>query len=353
MYINGMIKVKKIKTFSIREVTWLITILMTLASILAVILHSSTDSTKLRVLALIGILLLNFLIIRFFVENYIFHKIKVIYKMISETKREKSGKDSRQDNIEYIQNQVQEWAESTREEISSLKSLEEYRKNFVGNISHELKTPIFTIQGYLHTLLDGGLSDPNVNVDFLKRAVDNTDRLQNIVEDLEVIARLESGKSSLEPSNFSIKELCNMVMADLESMAEPKMISLKFKENSVKNLIVNADKEAIRQVLTNLIVNSIKYGREGGITKIGIYDLGDDVLIEISDNGIGISEEHHKHLFDRFYRVDPSRSRKQGGSGLGLSIVKHIIEAHNQTISVRSTPNEGSTFGFTLSKSKA
>jgi two-component system phosphate regulon sensor histidine kinase PhoR len=347
-----MIKSGKIKGLSIRQVTWLITLLVSIGSLLAGFMFSWFETTVGKILAIGFILIINFLIVRFFVEKYIFHKIKVIYKLISDAKREMSSKDSIPDNIELVHSEVKEWAESTREEIASLKSLEEYRKNFVGNISHELKTPIFTIQGYLHTLLDGGLYDESINTNFLKRAVENTDRLQNIVEDLEVISRLESGKSALELTNFPIKELCTTAMTDLESMAATKMITLKFKETVSQNFIVNADKDAIRQVLSNLIVNSIKYGRDGGITKIGLYDLGDEILCEISDNGIGIKDEHHKHLFDRFYRVDASRSRKQGGSGLGLSIVKHIIEAHNQTITVRSTPGEGSTFGFTLAKGK-
>lgn len=347
-----MIKSGKIKGLSIRQVTWIITLLVSIASLGLGLLFSWFETWIGRCIAITVVLFLNFLIVRFFVEKYIFHKIKVIYKLISDAKREMSGKDAIPDNIELVHSEVREWAESTNREIASLKSLEEYRKSFVGNISHELKTPIFTIQGYLHTLLDGGLHDPNINVSFLKRAVENTDRLQNIVEDLEVISRLESGKAALDLSNFAIKDLCTIVMTDLASMADTKMITLRFKENSSQNFTVEADKEGIRQVLNNLIVNSIKYGRDGGITRIGIYDLGDEILCEISDNGIGIKEDHHKHLFDRFYRVDASRSRKQGGSGLGLSIVKHIIEAHNQTITVRSTPGEGSTFGFTLAKVK-
>ena len=246
--------------------------------------------------------------------------------------------------------QVIEWAESTKKEIATLKSLEEYRKNYVGNISHELKTPIFSIQAYLHTLLEGGLYDDNINMDYLKRAADNTERLQNIVEDLDIITRLESGQAELDIKRFDIKELVRDIFLDLKPIAKKKKISLMLKDGASQSFYVMTDRESIRQVFTKRRVNSIKYGKEGGTTKVSCYDMESEVLTEVSDNGIGIDEKHLKHVFDRFYRVDSSRSRKQGGSGLGLAIVKHIIEAHDQTINVRSTLDIGSTFGFTIKK---
>ncbi len=296
------------------------------------------------------VLALNFFIVRYFLEKYVFRKIKLIYKLIYDSKKDKSTQDITQESLEDVNARVIEWAENTKKEIATLKSLEEYRKNYVGNISHELKTPIFSIQAYLHTLLEGGLYDENINKDYLKRAADNTERLQNIVEDLDIISRLESGKAELDIKRFDIKELVTDIFTDLRSIAKKKKISLQLKDGASQSFFVLADREAIRQVFTNLIVNSIKYGKEGGTTKVSFYDLESEILIEVSDNGIGIDEKHLKHVFDRFYRVDSSRSRKQGGSGLGLSIVKHIIEAHDQTINVRSSPDVGSTFGFTLKR---
>lgn len=294
-----------------------------------------------------------YITVRYMLERYIFRKIKLIYKIIHDSKLNKGNKlqmNINSSSLEKVNDEVMRWAEKTEKEIQTLKSLEQYRKDFVGNISHELKTPIFSIQGYLHTLLDGGLQDEDINVKYLERAVQNAERLQGIVEDLEEISKLESGQLILDIRKFDLKELAREVMQDLEVMASEKNISIVFKDKSDKAYDVLADQNTIRQVFTNLITNSIKYGKEGGSTKISFYDIDKNILVEITDNGLGIDEPHLKHLFDRFYRVDSSRSRKQGGSGLGLSIVKHIIEAHNQTINVRSTPGVGSTFGFTLKK---
>lgn len=301
-------------------------------------------------LVIIVVVAINFFIVRFFLEKYVFRKIKLIYKLIYDSKKEKTAKDISNESLEDVNAKVIEWAESTKKEIATLKSLEEYRKNYVGNISHELKTPIFSIQAYLHTLLEGGLYDDNINMDYLKRAADNTERLQNIVEDLDIITRLESGQAELDIKRFDIKELVRDIFLDLKPIAKKKKISLMLKDGASQSFYVMADRESIRQVFTNLLVNSIKYGKEGGTTKVSFYDMESEVLTEVSDNGIGIDEKHLKHVFDRFYRVDSSRSRKQGGSGLGLAIVKHIIEAHDQTINVRSTLDIGSTFGFTIKK---
>lgn len=295
----------------------------------------------------------GFFIIRFFLEKYVFRKIKLIYKIIYDSKKDPNDtKLKRFSNINLldVNERVVQWATSTQKEIDSLKSLEEYRKNYVGNISHELKTPIFTIQAYLHTLLDGGLKDDQINIKYLKRAADNVERLQNIVEDLEIISKLESGQIELDRRKFDIRELATDIFLDIEPIAQEKNIKLLFKEGASQPFMVVADRESIRQVLTNLLVNSIKYGKQGGKTKVSFYDMDTHVLVEVSDNGIGIEEKHLKHVFDRFYRIDASRSREQGGSGLGLSIVKHIIEAHDQTINIRSTPGVGTTFGFTLEK---
>ncbi len=298
--------------------------------------------------------IVSYLIVKTLLERYVFRKIKLIYKFIYDSKLgPASGKQSinfNETSIEDVNLEVIEWGKRKEKEIETLRTLENYRKNYVGNISHELKTPIFSIQGYLHTLLDGGLYDHNINVKYLERAAVNVDRLQNIVEDLEVISKLESGQAFLDIRPFDIKVLADEVISDLQVIAAEKSTTIRYKEDANQNFQVLGDREAIRQVLINLLVNSIKYGNDKGITRISFYDVDQNILVEISDNGIGIEEKHLKHVFDRFYRIDASRSRSEGGSGLGLSIVKHIIEAHKQTIHVRSSPGIGSTFGFTLKK---
>lgn len=303
---------------------------------------------------IIGLFLTSYFVITYFLKNYIYRKIKLIYKNIRSTKV--SAKeitrdiDLRENLVDDVGKEVAEWAARSEKEIESLKAMETYRRNFLGDISHELKTPIFNIQGYIHTLLDGGLYDEKINKRFLSRAANNVERLHAIVEDLEEIARLESGEMILDIQEFSIRELALEVIDDLEMIASEMNISLSLKEGADQNFIVKADKEKIRRVLINLVTNSIKYGKQDGRTKVGFYDMDSYILVEVADNGIGIDEQNLKRVFERFFRADKSRSRTQGGSGLGLSIVKHIMEAHNQTINLRSTIDLGSTFGFTLKK---
>lgn len=345
------------KNHSIRQLTYIIIACISVSYIVFISIYNFFSQYFPSPLMKMGFVLLSLIINIFFIksvlETFIIRKIKVIYKIIREaklTKQEKENIDITGSTFESVSADVLEWASGTQKEIESLKSLEEYRKSYVGNISHELKTPIFSILGYLHTLVEGGINDPNINKSYIQKAINNVDRLQNIVEDLETISLLESNAVALNFIKFDIKVLTKEVFEDLEKMAFEKNITLKFKESASYTTYVNADREKIRQVLTNLIVNAIKYGNEGGNVKISFYDIDKQVLIEISDNGVGIEEKHLKHLFDRFYRVDSSRSRRIGGSGLGLAIVKHIVEAHNQTINVRSSIGLGSTFGFTLEK---
>lgn len=299
---------------------------------------------------------LAFIVIAYYIERYIYRKIKLIYKTIREEKLSPQEKNTNLNlNVNVIENverEVAEWADNQRKEIDKYKAWAEYRREFLGDISHELKTPIFNIQGYLHTLIDGGLEDEEINVTYLQKAAKNVERLNTIVEDLESIARLESEELILEMQTFDIKKLAEEVFEDYEIRAAARNIKLDFKDGAAQNYKVRADRESIRQVLANLISNSIKYGNISGRTKLGFYDMDKYILIEVADNGIGIPKEHLKHIFDRFYRVDKHRSRDQGGSGLGLAIVKHTVEAHQQTIHARSTPNIGSTFGFTLEKAK-
>lgn len=295
-----------------------------------------------------------FFTLQFILDRYVYRRIKLIYKIIRRSKTSIPDRKNVQQAglpiLDGVEQEVQQWAESQQNEIETLKTLETYRKRFIGNVSHELKTPIFSIQGYIYTLIDGGLYDENVNMKYLERAASNVERLLTIVQDLEEISKLESEDLVLDIQKFDIKSLVREVFKDLEGNARQRNITLMFKEGADRPYNVLADREGIRQVLTNLLLNSIKYGKDSGVTKVSFYVMDRHILIEVSDNGIGIEEKHLKHLFDRFYRVDKSRSRESGGSGLGLSIVKHVIEAHHQTINVRSTPEQGSTFGFTLDK---
>ena len=308
-----------------------------------------------RFLLWIGLIGLSaYFSILFFVEKYIYRKIKLIYKSIHKFKLKTAEKnkdlDVDTDIIQEVEKEVAEWALEQQTEINSLKEMESYRRLYLGNVSHELKTPIFNIQGFIHTLIEGALYDDNINMKYLQRAAKNVERLNTIVTDLEAINKLESGQLVMDLQVFDLKELAGEVFEDLEIKAKKQAITLAYKDGANQNFKVEADREAIRQVLVNLIENSIKYGKENGRTKVGFYDMDSRILIEIADSGIGISQEHLNHVFDRFYRADKSRSRQIGGSGLGLSIVKHIVEAHKQTINVRSSPGLGSTFGFTLKK---
>jgi two-component system, OmpR family, phosphate regulon sensor histidine kinase PhoR len=290
------------------------------------------------------------------IERFIYRKIKVIYKTIHSLKLGKTNfpdfLDVDSDILSQVNRDVINWANSKRQEIEQLKNREEYRKEFIGNVSHELKTPIFNIQGYILTLLEGGLEDEKINRDYLVRAERSVDRMISIVEDLDTVTRLESGQLTMENVKFDIVDLAKEVADSNERNASLKGIQILIKRKNEKALMVDADKDRIRQVITNLLVNSIKYGKQGGQTEIRFYDMEENILVEVSDNGIGIAPEHLPRLFERFYRVDKSRSRESGGSGLGLAIVKHIIEAHEQTINVRSTESIGSTFSFTLQKVK-
>ena len=301
------------------------------------------------------LIVIQYLVLRYALEKFIYDRIKLVYKAIH---RQKLNKDDKRgqiasihgDIIGKVNEEVESWANERKEEIDELKKMEVYRREFLGNVSHELKTPLFNMQGFILTLLDGGINDPKINLDFLGKSQKNIERMITIVEDLEVISRLETGEATPLLSNFPITTLVREVIEFLEPKASERQIKLLFAAEYNDTMIVRADKEKIRTVLTNLILNSIKYGVTGGRTKISFYDMDENYLIEISDNGVGIDEKHISRLFERFYRVDKHRSRAEGGSGLGLAIVKHIIEAHDQTINVRSAPGIGSTFSFTLKK---
>lgn len=299
-------------------------------------------------------LIVGFFIFRFSLKHFIYRKVKLIYKSIHRLKAAKREAPMNVDMHNHIMDQVEkeviEWAKEWNKEIHYLKRLEEYRREFIDNVSHELKTPIFNMQGYLYTLLDEDIEEQELRNRYMQRAVDNLERIAAIVEDLNKIARFEAGKIVLEVQHFDIVDLVCDVFEDMELNAKQKQVRLEFKDTISKPILVRADKGMIRRVLINLVSNAIKYGREGGKILVSFYDLDRNRLIEISDNGPGIEQEHIPRLFERFYRIDKGRSRENGGTGLGLAIVKHIIEAHKQTIHVRSRVGTGSTFGFTLEK---
>ncbi len=305
------------------------------------------------------LIVITFFLFRYILERFIYDRIRLIYKTIHELKAPKGQKKAmvfgKEDIIRETNQEVLEWATSKKKEVEELKKLEAYRREFLGNVSHELKTPIFNIQGYVLTLLDGGIDDPDINRKYLQRTEQSIDRMIGIIEDLEAIAKLESGELKLNFSTFDIVSLAREVMEFMEIKAGARNIQLHFGRNYDSPVFVEADRHGIQQVLTNLVVNSIKYGTENGRTKISFFDMDENILIEVTDSGIGIPREELPRVFERFYRGDKSRAFREGegGTGLGLAIVKHIIEAHNQTINVRSTLGVGTTFAFTLQKGKA
>ncbi|MEO8772243.1 MAG: ATP-binding protein [Ferruginibacter sp.] len=293
-------------------------------------------------------------LILFTLQTFIYRKIKLIYKLIYQTKASKREEFYYknilpQKSIDEVREDVEAWAQQRKVEIEILQQNEIFRKEFLQNLSHELKTPIFSIQGYVDTLLNGALHNNEVNTKFLQSTARNVDRLVNLVDDLDAISKLESGEQELYFQNFVIQDLLKDVYDSLDIKTKEKDIKLIIKKGCEVPLNVYADKEKIRQVLINLVDNAIKYGKNNGTVEASFYNVdGKNVLIEISDDGAGIAEEHLPRIFERFYRTDLARSRKVGGSGLGLSICKHIIEAHNQAIHVRSKIDVGTTFGFSL-----
>jgi two-component system phosphate regulon sensor histidine kinase PhoR len=305
------------------------------------------------------LLAVGYSLIHRLVQQFIYRKIKLIYKFISQTKatpREEfyASELLPPKTIDEVNADVQRWAEERKFELERLQGNEQFRKEFLMNLAHELRTPIFSSQGYIHTLLDGALNDPKVNQDFLSKAAKSIDRLADLVDDLNVISKLESNRLPLFRSDFVIQEMIREVFGELEQKAAAKGIVLRIKKGCESPIEVNADQPKIRQVLVNLVENSIKYGRQKGETTAGIYVVDSrSVFIEITDNGMGMAEEHIPRVFERFYRTDSARSRDAGGTGLGLAIVKHIIEAHGHSVTCRSKQDVGSSFGFTLDRSKA
>jgi len=295
--------------------------------------------------------IISFLIIQTRVERFIYRRIKKIYDDVSLLESSTFSSKPVTTDMKTLTQEIEKFAEDKKIEIDTLKIREEYRKDFLGNVSHELKTPLFTVQGYILTLLDGAINDKKVRDKYLARANKGVERLIYIVRDLDLITKLEVGGLKLERETFDIIELVQNVFDLLEMKAAEKEISLTFDMEYNTPIWVNADREKIQQVVSNLLVNSIKYGYPKGTTEVSVENLiKNKVIIRVTDNGEGIPKKHIPRLFERFYRVDQSGSRKEGGSGLGLSIVKHIIEAHDEKIYVESEAEVGSEFSFTLEK---
>jgi len=332
-----------------------IIVFITLIYSLLVILKITPFNLTVIVILDVSLFIFTYFLLKYFLEKYIFEKIKVVYKIIQSLKLTRIEKKAWRselgdDLINQVRKDVMEWAEAKKAEIEQLQKSASYRKEFLANVSHELKTPIGNIQGYISTLLGGGLEDQKINRDFLIKTEKNIDSLIELVDDLDIISNLESGEVRMEKSRFDMLSLTKEVFEHLEDNALSSHISLIFGNDYPMPVWVEADRDRIRQVIVNLLENSIKYGRDDGRTKVSFYDMDKNYLIEVADNGIGIEEHHIPRLFERFYRVDKHRARVEGGTGLGLAIVKHIIEAHDQTINVRSSPKIGSTFSFTLKK---
>ena len=330
------------------------------ATLLGMVLAKAIFKTPFKSLMLFGFIFifilyfLSFLMIQYRVGRFIYRRVKKIYDDISLLESSTFFSQPITTDMEALTREVKKFATDKKLEIEMLKVREEYRREFLGNVSHELKTPLFTVQGYISTLLDGAMDDKNVRKKYLKRAEKGVERLIYIIEDLDMITKLEVGDVNLELSEFNIVELIQNVFDLLEMKADKKNIKLVFGDNVIQPILVYGDKDKIQQVLENLIVNSIKYGKEGGLTVVNVIKLTKGkVLIQISDNGEGIEKQNIPRLFERFYRVDKSGARSEGGSGLGLAIVKHIIEAHEEKIYVESEFGIGSEFSFSMTKAKS
>lgn len=345
-----MQKIKKTYKFAIKTSLYL-TLLLTL--LLSVFLYATNNLSWILIPFLIVYGILTFIVIQYRVERFIYRRVKKIYDDLTLLESTSLTKQPITTDMATLTKEIDKFAKDKKLEIETLKVREEYRKEFLGNVSHELKTPLFTVQGYLLTLIDGALEDKKIRKRYLERANKGVERLIYIVKDLDMITKLEVGDLSLNKEHFDIVDLVQSVFDLLEMKAAKKKITLTFDMLYSKPILVNADRERIQQVLTNLIVNSIKYGSEKGTTEISIENLiKNKVIVRVTDNGEGIAKEHLKRIFERFYRVDKSGSRKEGGSGLGLSIVKHIIEAHDERIYIESEVGVGSEFSFSLEKAE-
>lgn len=345
-------KLKKTYSFSLLSSVYLTITLLLISALIYFLLPE--DKKLLSILVFFPtIFIISFLIIQYRTERFIYDRIKKIYDEVSVLNEDEFTRASATTDIDSLSNSVKNYVQGKRNEIKNLTERDSFRKDFLGNVSHELKTPLFMVQGYILTLIEGAINDKLIRDKYLERANKGVDRLVAIVKDLDMIAKLETEGLKLNYAVFNIIDLIQNVFDLFEMKAKKRNITLQFDKLYDYPVFVNGDKERIEQVLINLVVNSIKYGKLNGLTTVGIESYNENkFIIKVIDNGEGIKEEHISRLFERFYRVDQSRSREQGGSGLGLSIVKHIVEAHNETVLINSTFKKGSEFSFTMKKVK-
>lgn len=345
------IKLKRSYRFALRS-SLLIIIFSVLVGIIAMYYYDYYN-WKLLIIISTTIFIGSFAILQIRIEKFIYRRIKQIYDDVALLESSSLTSDPVTTDMKTLTEEIEKFAADKKIEIDTLKIREAYRKDFLGNVSHELKTPLFTVQGYIETLLDGAMDDKNVRKKYLQRANKGVDRLIYIVKDLDMITKLEVGDLNLEYEDFNIIELIQSVFDLLEMKAAKKKLALTFDMDYEEPIYVHGDREKIQQVLMNLLVNSIKYGNNDGTTEVSVENLiKNKVIVRVTDNGEGIDEQYVPRLFERFFRVDQSGNRKEGGSGLGLSIVKHIIEAHGEKIYVESVLDAGSEFSFTLEKAE-
>ena len=345
-------KLKKTYSFTLWSSIYLAISVGLIAAILFYFFEDGKELVGLLIFMLL-VFVTSFIITQYRAKRFIYNRIKKIYDEVSILNEDEFSKEYATTDIDALSKSVQEYVQGKRIEIKNLTERDSFRKDFLGNVAHELKTPLFTVQGYILTLIEGAVNDKLIRDKYLGRASKGVERLVAIVKDLDMIAKLETEGLKMNIEVFNIIDLIQNVFDLLEMRSKKRNITLQFDKIYEFPVFVKADKERIEQVLINLIVNSVKYGKINGITTLGVESYTENkFVIKVVDNGEGIKQEHIPRLFERFYRVDQSRSREQGGSGLGLSIVKHIIEAHNETILLKSTFSEGSEFSFTLKKAK-
>ena len=346
----SLVRSRKSYRFAFRSSLYIVIIGIAVLALLQ--WHFSTINWPILLFAALFFFVISFITLQLRIEKFIYKRIKKIYDDVELLESSTILSYPVTTDMRTLTAEIEKFAKDKKIEIDTLKIREEYRKDFLGNVSHELKTPLFTVQGYIETLLDGAMEDKNIRKKYLTRANKAVDRLIYIVKDLDLITKLEVGDLNLDKGSFDIVELIQSVFDLLEMKAAKKNITLTFDMEYVDPIFVYADKEKIQQVLTNLLVNSIKYGNDNGTTEVSVEDLvKNKVIVRVTDNGEGIPAVHIPRLFERFYRVDQSGSRREGGSGLGLAIVKHVIEAHGEKIYVESAVEVGSEFSFTLEKS--
>lgn len=343
-----------------RSISILISLLVALVSTVIIVVTVWYAGLTVNILYFIGAFALVFIsvfyLIIFAIEKFIYDRIKLLYRSAQIFKSKKAltemNLDMRTDVLGEVSKEVAKWMVEQHNTIDQLEERESFRREFMGNLSHELKTPVFSVQGYILTLLEGGLEDKDINIRFLEKAAGGVERITGLLDDLDAITKLESGQVNIIKKRFDFTKLAFRISEELENKARKKEINITVQNHSGKPIWVFADPDKIAQVLTNLIINAINYGKRGGNIYISNHEFDKKILIEVEDNGIGIKEEDIPRIFERFYRVEKSRARQKGGTGLGLAIVKHIIDSHNETVTVRSSPGEGSVFSFSLRRAK-